>query len=192
MEALQDKKLNKKLERHLKNYLIIRTVTLAENFFQNKAKEIIDKHDLDVSGLIETTAITDLESTLKNTNRTKGELIATNFSFQNELHIDFVFSQLLGIKFFHWATFFKGLFVFSTQIYDRLLINPDFLFDIFELRHKIVHNIWTIVDYDSERVIKLSFTMIAFLASCEAIIDYQLTAPKNKKLPKTILNFEKP
>jgi len=104
IDALKDKKLNAKLERHLKNYLIIRLVTFAESFFENKAKEIIDKYDLDISSLLTVAGIADLEASLKKTNRTKGELIASNFTFQNIIQI--------GVNFFQTADFLEDLWFF--------------------------------------------------------------------------------
>src|SRR5579863_2429535 len=94
--ALKNKKLDKKLERHLKNYLIIRIVTISENYFGNKARDIIDKYDVDITRLVTLAEIKNLDSLMETTHRTKGDIIASNYSFQNELQIDYVFSQLLG------------------------------------------------------------------------------------------------
>src|ERR1700687_3116352 len=72
--ALKNKKLDKKLERHLKNYLIIRVVTISENYFGNKARNIIDKYDVDITGLVTVPTIENLDSLMESTHRTKGDI----------------------------------------------------------------------------------------------------------------------
>lgn len=184
--VLKSKKLDKKLERHLKNYLIIRVVTIAENYFGNKARDIIDKYDVNVTNLVTVSSIKDLDSLIENTHRTKGEIIASNFSFQNELQIDYVFTQLLGFRFFEAVENMMSIFSIMPELENVMVFNWDKLYDIFELRHKIIHNLWTVVDYNSKDLVKLCITAIMFLGVCETIVEYELHATPDKKISEML------
>lgn len=161
-------------------------VTIAENYFGNKARHIVDNYDVDITNLVTTVGIKDLELLIQDTDRTKGDVIASNFSFQNELQIDYVFSQLLGFRFFEAVENMMTIFAVMPEMGKIIVFDWDRMYDVFELRHKIIHNLWTIVDYNSKDLIRLCITVMMFLAICETIIEYELNAPSDKTISKML------
>lgn len=175
---------NEKITKQLKNYLVIRLVTVLETFFRNKTIKIIDENNFEISGLFNkgelTIALSDFEE-IQKTEFTKGRIVATNFNFQNINEINFVYSKLLGVDFLETvkqATTLKELLDNGTEVTRDLLpslySNWTELLGIFQIRNEIIHNIRSVndIEKDSEHVVRFFNHCLAFLSMCELIITW--------------------
>ena len=89
-----------RIEIQLKNYIIIRLVTLLELFFQNHVVNLIDHYNLKHNDLFADDKISiSLSSLDKLQNATKGKIIATSLQFQSSSNINDIFSKLLNEEF---------------------------------------------------------------------------------------------
>jgi hypothetical protein len=94
---LLDKKVNPYLKQTLRKYVIIALFAALEYFFKNEASNLVDKLNLEVSSLL---IKGNLEKLVIDKGTTKGNIIASTYSFVNIDEIDFVFSNLLGLSSF--------------------------------------------------------------------------------------------
>lgn len=189
VKVLKDKKSSTELKKHLKNYFIIRVVTMIEDYYRSKAYRIVDEYDLNVKELLDEISVVDILS--KNHNITKGQILAINFSFQNPADIDLVFSKLLNLQFATLTSIFNAiLFFVNKETKGGIIIWEDFT-KLSDLRNNIVHNMNAIVDYDIEKIMAMSRSVMLLLALSDALIEYELTSPHDKKLSTVIKYDEK-
>ncbi|MDH3203149.1 MAG: hypothetical protein OEL81_00530 [Nitrosopumilus sp.] len=137
------------IETQLKNYIIIRLVTLLEVFFQNQVVNLIDNYKIKHSDLFVNDEISISISSLdKLQNASKGKIIATSLSFHSSSDIDFAFSKLLNVEF---LTQIKKFNV-NEEIPNPFAQNWDKFFEIYHERHKTVHSIYLCKKYSKKQI----------------------------------------
>jgi len=86
-----------------KNHIIIKLVSLIEDSFKKIVKDQVDLWEGNMGELFQSNkiliSISDLDS-IKNSEFTKGALVASNFNFQNPFVIDSTMSKILNLDFF--------------------------------------------------------------------------------------------
>jgi hypothetical protein len=105
VEVLQSKKLGESHETWLKNYLVIRLVSIMEDFFKTLVKGTVDRYNLQLSLLYEgevSMRLGILDEMLKRRNNklilTRGQIVANEFNFANYEVINTKFTALLNSK----------------------------------------------------------------------------------------------
>lgn len=162
---------NEITQKAIKNYIIIRTVSIIENYFKNTIREIVDKHDLQVTGIFPKDEIliplNELHE-IKNEKITKGRILAYAVNFQNFNQINKVITNLLSINDFNKSI---NEYKHSFQFTEGKAIWFEFkkIHELFEIRHKIIHEL---EDYDgNERSLKEFMANASMLLSgSESII----------------------
>ena len=94
--------LKRKTLNALKNYAVLRYITIIEIFFLVLVKEYYDKNNFDLSKFFQNTKISIQSSkSIKKHKMTfkKNEIISSNFNFQNLDVINDVMSEILGVNF---------------------------------------------------------------------------------------------
>ena len=92
---------NEQFRMSLTNYLIIRTISMFENYMSNKAQQLVDKADLDITILFKEEIVipTSLFNLVKE-HVTKGKIVGMSYNFANLDEVNEVFSKLLNINYF--------------------------------------------------------------------------------------------
>jgi len=138
-----------KIEIQLKNYMIIRLVTLLELYFQNHVVNLIDHYNLKHNDLFSDDKISiSLSSLDKLQNVTKGKIIATSLQFQSSSNINDIFSKLLNEEF---LTKIKKFNV-KEDPPNPFVENWDKFFEIFNERYKIVHTLYSCEKYSKKQI----------------------------------------
>ena len=127
----------------LSNYMVIRLVSAVEYYFQNRARELIDKNNMDVSGIFEKDEIiislNELDE-IPRGNITKGRIVSYAINFQNFDEVNRVFSKLLQVKNFENEIRKQHhTFVYSAWGKVGISFNFDKILELINIRHKIVH-----------------------------------------------------
>ena len=142
LEIIEDKEF-KFIRTSLSNYLIIRLVSTIESFFKNLIRQAVDDGAFDPSDLLLNSdiklSLIDINEVKSDHQLTIGKLILLNYNFQRYRDIDKAMSYLLHKKDF--------LSLFNNEIKKHFdsARSPKHSFDweefqeLFELRHKIVH-----------------------------------------------------
>lgn len=97
IKMLLDKNVTPDLKQTLRKYIIIAFFAALEYYFKNEASKMADKLSLDVSSLF---VKANIEKLVMDKGTTKGNIIASTYSFVNIDEIDFVFSNLLRLSSF--------------------------------------------------------------------------------------------
>lgn len=140
IEILASTTNNLELERHLKNYFIIRVVTILEVFFNELVVKLIDEYCLPYKKLFDDDLVQISLSRfeeIKTGKITKGKIIASNFNFQKKEDINKVITNLIGIPFFDKI---RNLYRIGTEN-NKFVQNWDTFFEIVNDRHKLVHTL---------------------------------------------------
>jgi len=190
---------NEKHEAHktaLRNYMIIRSVTLLEVYLQNLTKILIDDYDIPFNKLFEGKNLSVPLSKLNEiTNSTKGKIVANILSFQSSASINENLSKLLGLNFkekFESFGFFD-----DNKKWQKALDWNDF-FELFEERHKLIHTLHSTKKYKlfdlRKIVIKCrSFTMLTNFIAFSVVYHKsgKLLKKKHPKIYDHVKNFPK-
>lgn len=139
-----------KISKHLKKYFIIRLVTMIESYLKYLAAHLVDVHKLKISNLFQEGTISmqikDLEE-IKKKEFTIGKMVAISFNFQDMREADWVFSRLLGVKFFDILEEYGEIAVRKKLLLEdevkHFLENKENFFDMFGLRNEIIHSMKT-------------------------------------------------
>jgi hypothetical protein len=135
LAILSNENVDEQTKFQLKRYAIIRIASLIERFCSYNIRNIIDKEKKDISKLIKK------DNALSLSHNTNGEKVVSTYDFTNYKNIDWVFSQILKIR------FFKSIFEMDKsdpyRFYGRgkKSIYVDKFNKIFIDRHKIVHEL---------------------------------------------------
>lgn len=97
IKMLLDENVSPHLKQTLQKYILVTCFAAMEYFFKNEASNLVDKLNLDVSNLF---SHGNIEKMVKDKGTTKGNIIASTYSFVNIDDIDYVFSNLLGLTSF--------------------------------------------------------------------------------------------
>lgn len=140
IEQLADTQDNPTLERHLKNYFVIRTVTILEVFFNELVVKLIDVYNLPYKKLFDDDLVQISLSRfeeIKTGKMTEGKIIASNFNFQEKGQINKVITNLINLPFFDTI---GNLYRIGTEN-NKFVQNWDNFFEIVNERHKLVHTL---------------------------------------------------
>ncbi|SMH70348.1 hypothetical protein [Candidatus Nitrosotalea okcheonensis] len=183
LETLKTKKLNSKTTTGLKNYLIIRLVSLIESFCKDLTRKIIDGYHLEPKGIFEKDeikiSILDLDEIKKNEKITVGRIISKEINFQNPQEIDFVFSKLICDSFFSQVKERANTKMFSMKK-DGVdyFFNWDDFHELFKIRHGLIHEM-SDVNFDYNKSVTYYANSLLFLSYALSI-----TTDKAKELGK--------
>ena len=151
--------LDYRIRIRLKKILIIELVSVFEHYFKNMTAYYVDKNKVDLSILFEDDRITfklsELDSILHDTARTKGDIIVSSLKFDGLNKVKSIVSKLLDID------FFKYLYEENTGNKYKMMvkgppidINYKNLYEAFELRHQVVHELKS-VPYNYTKIVGL-------------------------------------
>lgn len=153
IKMLLDKKVNPYLKQTLRKYIVITLFAGLEYFFKNEASNLVDKLNLDVSSFF---VKSNLDKLVMDKGTTKGNIIASTYSFVNIDEIDFVFSNLLRL-----SSFLDYIVKLNVTDQTRFVLDGhplpieyDKFRKAYNLRNKIAHGI---------KDVKLSNSMVIHL-----------------------------
>lgn len=156
VDLLQTERITRSHETWLKNYLVIRLVSVMEDFFKTLVRERVDEYKIPISSLYSGEAkmsihhLDELLSNKKKGTHTTGEIIANESSFANFREINTLFTKLLksdkkfgrcgkdflsGIKQLDWYNPYKEEFKRAKSLNK----NWDNFQKTFDIRNDIVH-----------------------------------------------------
>ena len=101
IQHLQDRDLDKSLETCIKNYIVVRLVSILEDFFKGSVSLFVDRNNLPVSILfkgevkIAMGVFNEMQTNKRTHSVTNGRIIANHFNFANIKEINWVFTELL-------------------------------------------------------------------------------------------------
>ena len=185
LEIIKNKKPSKELEQVLKKYLIIRTVTLIEEFYKNTVSYYIDDFNFQPKGLFQeeqlTISLSNLELLTKE-KITKGKIIASSFNFQNPDDIHLVMSKMINDNFFEkMEKVFDANAKWASKNNNKsaIITMKNFL-EIFDLRNSIVHTMKITVKKNTQEMKSLQFGILLFLGYSKVLLASKISNPKNK------------
>jgi hypothetical protein len=161
-------------------YIIIRNVGALEGFLRLMAAMIVDKNGVDFSKFF--TDYHDFETMLKKVNQsmgrrgrrkklTKGQFFASNFDFVNPDEINWVFSRLLGLKFFDTVKLINRYPLSQPWRGSRGFVrNWKKFMKMFEWRHQIVHSM-EFVQISREELRSLCSNTLMFMEQASVLVD---------------------
>lgn len=179
---MMDKKANEEIQNSLSNYVIIRSVSAIESFFRNYTRELIDKSNIPSSKIFpkdEKISLTELDG-LKKKKITKGRIIAHITNFQDLNQINSIMSIILPVDdFFKEVKKLTHSFTYAGWN-ESTHFKIDEIFILFELRHKIVHEMSDFDDSPS-KLRNYFAQVLMFLSTSNTVIE----EANNKKSKKT-------
>ena len=195
-DAIKSATPNSKLQIALKNYFVIRLVTIVEDYFKNELSRFIDDYKIDISKITGTDEVIlplSKISEMKNGNVTKGKIVVANFNFENPRVIDEVVSSIIETKFFSLVKKFcqehKVHDLASTppdtEILEKetdLVKNWNEFISIFDLRNKVAHSTKTNVTKSADELWRIYENVLTFLGITKFIIFREGIWLKKKKL----------
>jgi hypothetical protein len=150
--------LDSHIKNQLKRFLIIELVSVFENYFKYMTAYYVDKNKVDLSILFEDTItfkLSELETVLDDARHTRGNIIVSSLKFDGLDKVNKIVSKLLDID------FFKYLYEENTHDKCRMMvkgppidINFKNLYEAFELRNKVVHELEQ-VTYNYTKIVGL-------------------------------------
>lgn len=165
------------------NYVVIRLVSAIENYFKNRARELIDNDERDVSGIFEKNEIIiylhELDD-IPSGNITKGQIVSYGVNFQKFSEINRVFTKLLELENFeNEVRKANTAFVFSPN-QEQIIFNLDKILELIDSRHKIVHEM-TNFEGDLKELKRYFANCIMLFSISNTIISKKLRKSKPKK-----------
>ena len=99
-QILLDDSLSDSIRFSLRKYLIVVIFAALDYFFRNAVRDLIDNNDLGINSLFPPNSQRKLDRVIKEGATTKGNIVASTYSFVDINEIDFVFSNLLEMNSF--------------------------------------------------------------------------------------------
>jgi hypothetical protein len=146
IRMLRDNKLEESFKQSLRKYLVIMLIASLEHFFRSESKYLVDKNNLDITRLFseeKSFSLGDLDRMMqKDGNLTKGNMVASNFSFGNIEEVNHVFSTLLQLDFLDYVRKLNDIDQ-TRYIFDGhpILFNYGRLIKAYQMRNEIVHEL---------------------------------------------------
>lgn len=181
-----NEKIEPKIKSSLSNYVVIRLISSIEHFFKNKVRELIDEQKLIPDGIFSNNEITisleDFDQIKTEQKITKGRIISWATNFQSLDQIDFIMSKLLNIRGFrNEIGKLHHILAFAGEK-EGTKFELGKLHELFELRHKIVHEMYTIEEKDHVKIRQYFALVIMFFSMTEQVI--RQTLKSNYKYPE--------
>jgi hypothetical protein len=135
------------LKRALRKYLIVSLASTLEYFFKSQAKQYADKYDIDLTTIFKgelRLPVSQLGQMVKEEHIiTSGNIIVSSINFLDLEQVDWLFSKMLRINFLDYILKLnnanKYRYVFRGH---PIPIEYEKIKQAFELRHKIVHDLY--------------------------------------------------
>jgi hypothetical protein len=137
LDILSNKDIPQQTKFQLKRYAIICIASLIERYCAYNIRIIIDKEKKDISKLI----VKEKNNTLSSSHYTDGEKVVSTYDFTNYDNIEWVFSRILGIKFFDSIIEIDKSDPFRFYGSGKKTIYKKNFNKIFVDRHKIIHEL---------------------------------------------------
>jgi hypothetical protein len=156
--SLRDETIDYQIKNQLKKYLIVELVSVFEYYFKNMTAYFVDHNKVDLSILFEDTItfkLSELDSMLADTASTRGDIIVSSLKFGDLDEVNSIVSKLLDIDLFEYL--FKEN---KGNKYKMMVKGPPIdinyknLYEAFELRHKVVHELG-FVGYNYTKIVNL-------------------------------------
>ena len=128
---------NSKIQ-HMKNYIVIRTMSIMENKIKSILVNFVDKYNVLPSKILDLDTIPislDQFDEYKKDDITKGKILASIFQM-NKANIGKVFGKINNVSFYSWA---QKIIFKDSQIEDNWLHNK--LESYYTRRNNLVHNL---------------------------------------------------
>ena len=137
--VLSNENIDQETKFQLKRYAIIRVASLIERYCVYNIRKIIDSEKKDISKLI----IKKDDNNKSTLTCTDGDKVISTYDFTNYDNIDWVFSQILGIRFFEMIFEMDKSDQFRFYGRGKKTIYRKEFNKIFVNRHKIIHQLYS-------------------------------------------------
>lgn len=135
LDILSNKDIPRQTKFQLKRYAIICIASLIERYCAYNIRVIIDKEKKNISKLI--------IKKKSSSHCTDGEKVVSTYDFTNYDNIEWVFSRILGIKFFSSIIEMDKSDPFKFYGQGKKTIYKNMFNKIFVDRHKIIHELYS-------------------------------------------------
>mgnify|MGYP000264609506 CR=1 FL=1 len=117
---------------------------------------------------------------IKKKSTTRGKILATNFNLQDPVEINRILSKILSINFVERLQMYTSNHVFSKKSKElkksetNLLKNWKAFYEMFDLRHEIVHSDKTSVTLGMKKLELLFENIILFMTASYLVVAFQM------------------
>lgn len=175
---------NRRLLQEARKQHVISLVTALETYFRDTIIWLINKKKVNISNLVSKVDkkfnIAEIDIIHKE-RISSGELIATQFNFQNLKIIDELFSLVFQVNFFRMVKQYK--FYYADKKTDFIQLDDDFYSDLenlLKLRHNFTHDINFKDRLNLNTVRNLSNNLIMFINFVDFLITNLLSEKKRR------------
>lgn len=159
LNLLHDESTPPIVKKSLRRFLIISLVSTFEFYFKNMARMYVDNNNVDLTRLFKDEIcfkLSDLESMVRDKIITKGNIIISSVNFNDLNRIKNFCSKLLDINLFNYIYSENNRDKCKMMIQNAPPIDISYknLFEAFELRNKVVHEL-SEVPYSYTFILKL-------------------------------------
>lgn len=182
IQKLLESSNSKIVKNHLKRYIVIRIVTILESFFKDLVVDLIDDFNSKYDDLFGESIVSLPLSSLDDIHGkkiTKGQIISASLNLQKISDIDEVFSTLIVPNFLKTLKSYK-----ISKPSNSFTQNWDKFSHIFDLRHDVVHNYETIVNYSNKQMREIIDSADIF-SMLSLIVIFHYVYQKNPKKLKS-------
>jgi len=163
----------------LKDYIIIHSITIMEDYFRDQAASLIDNHKLPVDKLLKRKEISipfKQIAIIKKSEVTEGKIIAASFNFQDFSETNRVFSDLLDIKFLeelqrNIRTHFMENKQEHIKLENLLIKKWDYFFNCLDMRHEIIHSRKEHFRVSDEQIKEFYQMFQVFMINCYRVLN---------------------
>jgi hypothetical protein len=178
IKLLNSQELTDALRQSLRKYTVIALVSSLEYFFKNEARRTVEENELDTSPLFEgkiSFTVDELDQLAKENALTKGNIIASSFSFINLDVINWFFSKLFKLDFLDYIIKLNDIDQ-TRQVFDGPPIPLEYsrMYKAYELRNEIIHDMKN-VHLTKTKVIEMWDNALNIVEIGQKVIDSAVT-----------------
>jgi hypothetical protein len=162
----------------LRKYTVIALISSLEYFFKNEARRTVEENELDTSALFEgkiSFTVDELDHLAKENVLTKGNIVASSFSFINLDVINWFFSKLFNLDFLDYVKKLNDIDQ-TRQVFDGPPIPLEYsrMFKAYEIRNEIIHDFKN-VHLTKTKVIEMWDNALNIVEIGQKVIDRAVT-----------------
>lgn len=144
IKILKSADLSDTMKQSLRKYTVIALISSLEYFFKNEARRTVEENELDTSPLFDgkiSFTVDELDQLVKENKLTKGNIIASSFSFVNLQIINWFFSKLFDLDYLDYVKKLNDIDQ-TRQVFDGPPIPLEYsrIYQAYRLRNDIVHD----------------------------------------------------
>jgi hypothetical protein len=178
IKLLTSKDVPDTLIQSLRKYTVIALISSFEYFFKNEARRTVDENELNTDALFEgkiSFTVDELNELAKENKLTKGNIVASSFSFVNLDVINWFFSKLLNLDFLDYVKKLNDIDQ-TRQIFNGPPIPLEYsrLYQAYQIRNDIVHDLKT-VHLTKTKVIEMWDSALNIIEIGQKVIDRAVT-----------------